>query len=48
MNDDDLPDDDPDVIVGMERLRILRELESSIRDVSIERLYEPGTTPISD
>jgi hypothetical protein len=31
--DDELPDDDPDVIAGMERLRILREHESSIADI---------------
>ena len=32
---DDLPDDDPDVVAGMERLRILREQESAIDDLPV-------------
>ena len=33
--DDEIPDDDPDVVAGMERLRILREQESTIDDVPV-------------
>jgi hypothetical protein len=32
---DYLSDDDPDVVAGMERLRILREQESAIDDVPV-------------
>lgn len=32
--DGDLPDDDPEVIAGMKRLRLLRELEREIRDIT--------------
>ena len=34
---DDLPDDDPDVVAGMERLKILREQESSIAEIPTKK-----------
>lgn len=30
---DELSDDDPDVVAGMERLQVLRELEKNISDI---------------
>ena len=35
MNPDDLSDDDPDVIAGMDRLRQLRELEKEIPTMTV-------------
>ena len=39
MHPDDLSDDDPDVIAGMERLRQLRELEDNIPILTVGRNF---------
>ena len=31
--DDELPDDDPDIVLGMHKLRLLREREEEIPDL---------------
>lgn len=38
MNRDDLPDDDPDVMAGMERLRVLRESEEEIPTLTVGQI----------
>ena len=36
--DDELPDDDPDVVAGMERLRLLRDGEAEVPDLDAWRI----------
>lgn len=39
MSPDDLSDDDPDVIAGMERLRALREWEGEIPTLTVGEIF---------